>query len=116
MACLSQKTAKVSAKYVYHVPENVSLEEAKHTALERAKIEAIEQEFGSVVSQVNATSIETCGSETRTTFTSKGGSEVRGEWIETTKGPEYDVRYVDGMLVVEAAVSGIIREYPTNKT
>ncbi|MDE5849573.1 MAG: DUF4384 domain-containing protein [Muribaculaceae bacterium] len=116
MTCISQKTAKVSARYTYHVPENVSLEEAKHTALDRAKIDAIEKEFGSHVSQVNTTSIESSGTDTRTTFSSKGGSEVRGEWIETTKGPDYDVKYVDGMLVVEASVSGIIREYPTNKT
>ncbi len=116
MTCISQKTAKVSAKYIYYAPENVTIEAAKHTALDRAKIEAIEKEFGSHVSQVSTTSVESRGNDTRTTFSSRGGSEIRGEWIETTKGPEYDIKYANGMLAVEVQVSGIIREYAANKT
>lgn len=116
LVCVSQKTAKVTAKYTYYVQENVSIEQAKHSALERAKIDAIEKEFGSHVSQVTATSIESSGSDTRTSFTSKGGSEIRGEWIETSKGPEYDIKYLDGMLIVNVSVSGVIREFLTNKT
>ena len=31
----AQRTEKVTAAYTYYVPENVTLEEAKHTALDR---------------------------------------------------------------------------------
>lgn len=51
----SQKTEKVTATYTYHAPENVTLEEAKRTALDRAKISAIADAFGTLVTQNNST-------------------------------------------------------------
>lgn len=34
----AQRTRKVHGEYIYHAPENVSLEQAKKTALSRAQI------------------------------------------------------------------------------
>ena len=48
--------------------------------------------------------------QTDSHFFSLGGSEVKGEWIETTKEPEYKIMYENGMLVVSVEVSGRIRE------
>ena len=42
----SQKMKTVEGEYTYHAPENVSLEEARRTALDRAKIQALADEFG----------------------------------------------------------------------
>lgn len=53
----AQRVEKVTAEYVYHAPENISLEEAKYIALERAKIQAIADTFGTIVSQSNFTTI-----------------------------------------------------------
>ena len=98
------------AEYIYHAPENVSLEEAKRIALERAKIQAIADEFGTIVSQSNTTLVSNRNGESSSDFFSLGGSEVKGEWIETIGKPEYDINYEQGMLVVKAMVSGCIRE------
>lgn len=107
---LAQRTEKVRAEYVYHAPENISLEEAKRIALERAKIQAIADEFGTIVSQSNTTLVSNRNGESSTDFFSLGGSEVKGEWIETIGQPEYEINYDQGMLVVKAIVSGRIRE------
>ena len=51
MMVYSQRTAKVSATYTYYAPETMSIEEAKRVALDRAKIQAIADEFGTIVTQ-----------------------------------------------------------------
>lgn len=105
-----QRTEKVYAEYIYHAPENISLEEAKRIALERAKIQAITDEFGTIVSQSNTTLVSNRNGESSSDFFSLGGSEVKGEWIETIGKPEYNINYEQGMLVVKAIVNGRIRE------
>ena len=106
----SQRTEKVTASYTYHAPENVTLEEARRTALERAKITAIADAFGTLVTQNNSTVVVNQNGVSDSRFFSLGGSEVKGEWVETTKEPVYDVRYEQGMLVVSVEVRGVIRE------
>lgn len=110
LPALAQRAEKVRAEYIYHAPENISLEEAKRIALERAKIQAIADEFGTIVSQSNTTMVSNRNGESSTDFFSLGGSEVKGEWIETIGEPSYDINYEQGMLVVKAIVSGRIRE------
>lgn len=105
-----QRIEKVTAEYVYHVPENLSLEEAKRIALERAKIQAIADAFGTIVSQSNFTNVVNRNGKSDVDFLSLGGSEVKGEWIETIGKPEYAIAYENGMLVISVSVSGRIRE------
>ena len=109
-AAFSQKTQKVTASYTYYAPENVTLEEAKRTALDRAKTSAIADAFGTLVTQSNSTIMTNQNGQTDSRFLSLGGSEVKGEWIETTKEPEYNIRYEGDMLIVSVTVSGRIRE------
>ena len=110
VGAFAQRTEKVRAEYIYHAPENISLEEAKCIALERAKIQVIGDEFGTLVSQSNTTLVSNRNGESSSDFFSLGGSEVKGEWIETIGKPEYEINYEQGMLVVKAMVSGRIRE------
>jgi hypothetical protein len=49
----AQKMQKVTATYTYYAPENVTLEEAKRTALDRAKLSAIADAYGTLVTQSN---------------------------------------------------------------
>lgn len=111
----AQQTEKVRAEYIYYAPENVTLEAAKRTALERAKIQAIADEFGTMVSQSNATFMTNRDGESNTGFFSLGGSEVKGEWIETIGEPAYSISYEQGMLAVKCVVNGRIREITTNQ-
>lgn len=110
MALSAQKMKRVDAEYIYHAPENVSLEEAKGIALERAKLQAIADAFGTVVSQSNFTTVANRNGKSDVDFFSLGGSEVKGEWIETIGEPEYSISYERNMLVVKVRASGRIRE------
>ena len=106
----AQRVEKVRASYTYHAPENITLEQAKRTALERAKLQAIADEFGTVVSQSNTMLVSNRNEESSTDFFSLGSSEVRGEWIETIGEPTYEICYEQGTLVVKVIVAGRIRE------
>lgn len=106
----AQKLQNVSAEYIYHVPENMTLEEAKRVALDRAKIQALAEAFGTIVSQTNTTLVENRNGESDVDFFPIGGSEVKGEWIETIGEPVYDIHYEQAMLVIKVEVKGRARE------
>lgn len=106
----SQRVAKVSATYTYYAPETMSVEEAKRVALDRAKIQAIADEFGTIVSQSTSTVISNKNGETDEQFYLYGGSDVKGEWIETIGEPKYNINYTDNTLVVICNVTGKARE------
>lgn len=106
----AQKLKTVEGEYTYHAPENVTMEQAKRTALDRAMIQALADEFGTIVTQQNATRVENSNGQSDIDFLSIGGSEVKGEWIETIGEPIYNIRYEGNMLVVVCKVKGKARE------
>ncbi len=110
VVAFAQKEEKVTASYTYYAPENITLEEAKRTALDRAKLSAIADAFGMVVTQNNSTIVSNQNGQSDSRFFSLGGSEVKGEWIETMSEPEYVIRYESSILVVSVTVKGRIRE------
>ena len=105
----AQKTKKVHGEYIYHAPENVSIEQARQTALSRAQIQALGDEFGTVVAQHNATLMNNTNGSTHTDFTSLSSSDVKGEWLETIGEPKYEISFEQGMLVVKCSVTGKAR-------
>lgn len=111
----SQRAAKVSAAYTYYAPETMSVEEAKRVALDRAKIQAIADEFGTIVSQSTSTVITNKNGESDTQFFALGGSDVKGEWIETIGKPKYQLKFENHFLIVECSVKGKAREIVSAK-
>lgn len=106
----SQKIKTVEGEYLYHAPENVTIEQAKRTAVERAKIQALADEFGTIVSQSSTTSIANINGQSSTNVLVLSGSDVKGEWIEDLGEPKVQVNYEGDMLVVTAKVKGKARE------
>lgn len=100
----------MSGEYAYNVPENVDLEKAKLIALDRVKIKLIADEFGTVISQSNSTSVKNSNGNSDIDFISLGGSEVRGEWVETIGQPDFKLFFVDGQLIINVRIKGKIRE------
>lgn len=112
----AQSIKTVSGEYTYHAPENVTPEQARLVALQRAQLQAIADEFGTIVSQHNVTQMQTGTEGTCSLFTSLSGSDVRGEWIETLGEPQYDISFEQGMMVVRCRVRGKAREIVSAKT
>ncbi len=107
---LAQKVKTIEGEYTYHVPENISLQEARNIALYRAQIQALADEFGTLISQSNITQVDNSNGASNTSFLSLGSSDVKGEWIETIGTPEYQVNYDQDMLVITCRVKGKARE------
>ena len=110
----AQKVKTVEGKYTYYVPDNVSKEEAKKIALDRAMIQALIDEFGTVVSQFNMTQTKNQNGHSEIDFTSIGGSDMKGEWIETIGTPAYETKYEGEMLIITVTVKGRARELSTS--
>ncbi|WP_303013536.1 DUF4384 domain-containing protein [uncultured Bacteroides sp.] len=110
----AQKTEKVCGEYIYYAPADKTLEQAKLIALERAKLQALADEFGTIVSQSNASMMKNENGKTDSHFFSLSSSEVKGEWIENLEEPEYQISYEQNMLVVKCTVCGKARSV-TNK-
>jgi hypothetical protein len=105
----AQKVKTVEGEYTYIMPGNEALNVARTTAIERAKIDALAKEFGTIVSQSNTVMISNENARSKGSFYSLGGSEVKGEWIETLS-EKTEERVEDGKLVVFATVKGKARE------
>ena len=111
----AQKVLTVDAEYTYRASEDVALSKAKQIALERAKIQAIADAFGTIVSETNTMRMSNKNGRSDVDFMSIGGSDVKGEWIETIGTPQYLVNYDGETLVVTAKCNGKIREIVANE-
>jgi hypothetical protein len=110
LSTFAQKIERVHGEYAYQVPDNISLEEGKRTALERAKIQALVDAFGTLVSQSNSTIVKNEEGKSSVDFLSIGGSDVKGEWIETLGEPKFDIFYENNALIIKATIDGKARE------
>lgn len=113
LTLFAQQVKKVEGEYTYRAPEEVSVEQAKCTALERAQLEAIATTFGTNISQQNSTRVSNSNGKSNVDFLSISSSDVKGEWIETIGEPQYTINYEQGMLIVTCKVKGTIREITT---
>lgn len=110
LSTFAQKIERVHGEYAYHVPDNISLEKGKRTALERAKIQALADAFDTLVSQSNSTIVKNEEGKSSVDFLSIGGSDVKGEWIETLGEPKFDIFYENNALIIKATIDGKARE------
>ena len=116
LCCLvgfGQKVKKEIGTYTYVIPDNVTKEQGKRIALERAKEDAINKAFGQIISRENLTRTDTSNGEATIDFTSLGQSLVKGEWVETIGEPEFveDYDRVSGSFIITCTIKGRIREY-----
>lgn len=111
----AQKEKKVCAEYVYMAPGNLSLDEAKKIALDRARLKAIADEFGTLVAQNNATLVKNENGDSDIRFSSFGWSEVKGEWLGDVGEPRFEIAFENGMMTVKVSVCGRAREIVREK-
>lgn len=116
-ALISQSVINVSSEYTYYAPLNVSIEEAKKIALERARLQCLADEFGTIVNQSNSTIIRSNNVESETSHFSLGGTEVKGEWLGDLKQPIYKITYdeTNGCNVIHVKILGKVRAISSSK-
>lgn len=106
----SQPILTRSGSYTYIAPPNQSLETAKKAALERAKLQIIEDEFGTVVGVSSISRTANVDGESTSAFLSIGETEVKGEWISTVGSPSFEMSFQGESMVIKVTVTGKIRE------
>lgn len=106
----AQSSKTRSGTYTYVVPDNQSLDVAKKAALEKAKLQILEDEFGTVVGVSNISRTSNVNGTSSSNFLSIGETEVKGEWLGTVGTPTFEISYQQGMLTVKVSVTGKIRE------
>lgn len=111
----AQRTVNACGEVDYIVPETQTLVEAKQTAITQARLKAIADEFGTIVSQTNTTAMHTNNGKTNSSFNSFSENEVRGIWLSDTKEPEVTVQYRNDMTVIHVKVCGKVREQKREK-
>lgn len=114
---IAQNAINVSGEYIYHAPINISIEEAKTIALQRARLQCLANQFGTVVNQSNSTIIHTNQDETKVSHFSLGGTEVKGEWLGDLKKPIYEITYdeMNECNIVHVKVFGKARAISSSK-
>ncbi|MDE5774638.1 MAG: DUF4384 domain-containing protein [Muribaculaceae bacterium] len=104
----AQKPVKVKSTYTYHANRNETPADAERIALLRAQIKAIEETFGTNVSETASSIVSTQFDENF--FSSYSNSSVKGEWIETIGKPIYSYEFDDRIPVITCTVEGYVKE------
>lgn len=106
------KQKSIHATYKYYYDDNMSANEARTEALRLAKVKALADEFGTVISVTTNDYTETTENNTHNRFTDISMTETRGVWIKDTQSPVILRGYDDnsGMSWFNVEVWGIARE------
>lgn len=111
----AQRVATVCGEYRYVVPGEIPLNKAKQIAIDKARNEAIANEFGQVVSQSINTSIQSSEAKSSIQLNSYASTESKAIWLTDTKEPEVNVIYENNTMVIIASVCGKARELKSAK-
>lgn len=106
----AQRECRVSGEYTYYAPLNVSPDDAIAIAVEKAKIQALADAFGTLIDMHSTNVIQNDNGKSNSSFLSLGESSVKGEWIGDTREPVTDVVIEEGFLMASAKVWGMARE------
>ena len=109
----AQRVANVCGEYRYQVPGEIPLNRAKQIAIDKARNEAIANEFGQVVSQSTNTTIHSSGTQSSIQSDSYASTESKAIWLSDTKEPEVSIAYENDVMVITASVCGKARELKT---
>lgn len=106
----AQRVRSVCGEYTFYAEGNQSPNEAKRLALEGARLQAIAAEFGTAITQSTVQEESASDGKEHSYFSQLSASEVKGEWLEDSGEPEYDISFVQEMLVVKCRICGRARE------
>lgn len=114
-AAFPQKGKEVSGSYTYYIPYNVARDNAEQIAFERARIQAIADEFGTVMTQHSRIDMKTSNGNENSDFWSSASSLVKGEWVSTIGEPTFEPFIENGNFAIRCEVKGIAREITAPK-
>ena len=98
------QTREISGTAIYYAYPNQTLKESMAAAIEQARVKALGEEFGTLITQ----DILSMESDKDSYFSELSNAEVKGEWIEDLQPPKAKVvdTTPEGVMVIEAKVKG----------
>ncbi len=109
----AQRTKRVKGYYKYVLSDNDTPAEGREIALQKARKNAIEEEYGTSVSQREISQTVVNNGELSTNFSSVGQSLMRGVWVRNSGEPEFLLGVEYNQFYIECSVKGYAREYKT---
>lgn len=107
---VAQKVVKVSGEYIYHASKTVSPFQAEKTAVERARMQALAEEFGTQMNDITTTVMQSSSHSSDVALQKISQSEVKGVWLSDEREPKVTfLGMQDGMMVYKAEVWGLAR-------
>lgn len=110
LASFSVKEKEVNGTYIYYIPYNVARDKAEQIAFERARIQAIADEFGTVMTQHSRIDLRSSNGNDNSDFWSSASSLVKGEWVSTIGEPTFEPFIDNGNFAIRCSVKGLARE------
>ena len=102
----AQNTQTITGTYRYYVPTNESMEVARHTAIQRARITALAKEFGETLSQTQTLLAKEDNGQLSDALYVSGDNIVNGEWLNDTEEPIVEQGFDNNQLYIQATVCG----------
>lgn len=112
----AQNVRTISGEGTYTATSHVTLDEAKQTVVQRARLQALADEFGTMMQTQTMTSVVASSEDSAMDMSSLSLSEVKGEWLGDIREPEITVVdfNLDG-FTLKAVVAGRAREITSSK-
>ncbi len=110
LSSFPQKAKEVRGEYTYYIPYNVSRDKAEQIAFERARIQAIADEFGTVMTQYSRIDMKSSNGNENSDFWSSASTLVKGEWVSTIGEPTFEPFIENGNFAIRCEVKGMARE------
>ncbi|MBQ8573266.1 MAG: hypothetical protein IJ450_00225 [Bacteroidales bacterium] len=106
----AQKTLIDKGTGIFVIPKNMTIEQAEVEAVRQVQNQIIEDNFGTVVGSASTITMSNRNGQSETTSFTFGDTEVRGEWLETTSGPDIERKLINGEFALQVTIAGKIRE------
>jgi len=84
-----QEEVRQEGIYTYVYGDDISKKHAKSIALEKAREDAIQKAFGSIISKEGSLDMSDVNGSSSIKFYQLGSSELMGRWLRDIEGPDY---------------------------
>jgi hypothetical protein len=108
----AQKEKEVKASYSMELPKNFTMEQLEQRCVEQARLKAIGEAFGFVVSETTVDNTQESKAGFNNSFAVLTKTNVQGEWLRDKTEPQLNWEASGKTLKLTAMVHGVIREFP----
>jgi hypothetical protein len=108
----AQKEKEVKASYSMELPKNITMEQLEQRCIEQARLKAIGDAFGLVLSETTVDNSQESNAGFNNSFAVLTKTNVQGEWLHDKTEPQLNWEPSEKTLKLTANVHGVIREFP----